>query len=233
MTFSTPQSRLCLALDVQERAQAEALVAATEDSVGIFKIGLEFAMAGGLAYAKELASAGRSVFLDMKILDIANTVAGAVRSAGALGVDYLTVHAYPQAIAAAVAARPAGLNIVAVTVLTSLDDADLEQSGYRMSASDLVKRRIKEAAAMGADAVVCAPQEAEVAQRSGLTVITPGVRMAADAAGDQKRVATPQVAIGSGADIVVVGRPISGAANPAEAARRYANAIASGLIARR
>ncbi|MEO1103539.1 MAG: orotidine-5'-phosphate decarboxylase [Pseudomonadota bacterium] len=189
MEQSTPQSHLCLALDVTDRARAEALVQATEDFVGVYKIGLEFAMAGGLAFAKELAGAGRSVFLDMKLLDIANTVAGAVRSASALGITYLTVHAYPQAITAAVAARPAGLSIVAVTVLTSLDDEDLEQTGYAMPANELVHWRIEQAAALGANAIVCAPSEAAAAKLSGLTVITPGVRLATDAAGDQKRVA--------------------------------------------
>lgn len=226
------RSRLILALDTTDAKRAEALVAATRGAVGVYKIGLEFAMAGGLEFARQLVAEKQSVFLDMKFLDIANTVAGAVRAVAALGADYLTVHAYPQAIAAAVAARPKGLKIVAVTVLTSLDDADLADAGYTKSAADLVKRRIASAADLGADAVVCSPQEAALARKSGLTVITPGVRMASDGVGDQKRVATPDMAIASGADLIVVGRPITGADDPGEAAARYCAAIAEGLARR-
>ncbi|MEM9220955.1 MAG: orotidine-5'-phosphate decarboxylase [Pseudomonadota bacterium] len=229
MHFPHAHSRLCLALDVTDRKKAEALILATEGSVGIYKIGLEFAMAGGLGLAAELAAAGRSVFLDMKLLDIANTVAGAVRSAGALGADYLTVHAYPQALEAAVAARPPGLKIVAVTVLTSLDDGDLLRAGYATSSADLVAKRIGDAAALGVDALVCSPKEAPAAHSSGLLVITPGVRLESDTAGDQKRIATPDAAIEAGADILVVGRPITAAPDPGAAARRFVEAIGAGL----
>ncbi|MBJ3777725.1 orotidine-5'-phosphate decarboxylase [Acuticoccus mangrovi] len=229
MDFPTPESRLILALDVADSAAAERLVRATEGVVGVYKIGLEFAMAGGLDFAAELARAGHRTFLDMKLLDIANTVAGGVRSAGALGATFLTVHAYPQALRAAVAARPDGLAIVAVTVLTSLDDADLREAGYAIGAADLVAQRIAGAAAAGADAIVCSPQEAAVAAASGLTVITPGIRMADDAAGDQKRIATPASAIAAGADALVVGRPINAAADPRAAAERYRDAIADAL----
>ncbi|MCF3933968.1 orotidine-5'-phosphate decarboxylase [Acuticoccus sp. M5D2P5] len=232
MTFSTPQSRLIVALDTADRAAAERLVEATEGTVGVYKVGLEFAMAGGLNFAKELADAGHAVFLDMKLLDIANTVASAVRSAGGIGARYLTVHAYPQAIRAAVSARPQGLSIVAVTVLTSMDDEDLRETGYADTASALVEKRIAQAASLGADCIVCAPTEAAAAHRSGLVVITPGVRLPDDAAGDQKRIATPQDAIRAGADAIVVGRPINAAADPREAALRYTAAIAEGLAAR-
>lgn len=229
MTPLHAKDRLILALDTSDPKRAQALVDATKGLVGVYKIGLEFAMAGGLAFAEQLARDGHSVFLDMKLLDISNTVAGAVRSAAALGVDYLTVHAYPQAIAAAVAARPKGLKIVAVTVLTSLSDTDLADAGYTKSAADLVARRISSAVDLGADAVVCSPQEAGLAKKSGLTVICPGVRLADEAAGDQKRIATPQMAFSAGADMVVVGRPINAAADPAEAARTYIKAIQEGL----
>jgi len=209
-------------------------VSQTDGIVGVYKIGLELALGGGgIELARELSQAGRTVFLDAKILDIANTVAGAVRAAGTLGVRLVTVHAYPQAIAAAVAARPPGLSIVAVTVLTSLDNQDLAEAGYATTTDALVARRIASAAANGADAVVCSPREAALARESGLAVITPGVRMPEDGADDQKRVATPQAAISAGADAIVVGRPISGAADPAAAARRYVAAIAAGLSARR
>lgn len=229
MTATSAKDHLILALDTTDPKRAQALVDATQGLVGVYKIGLEFAMSGGLPFAETLARQGHSVFLDMKLLDISNTVAGAVRGAAALGVKYLTVHAYPQAIAAAVAARPKGLKIVAVTVLTSLSDTDLADAGYTKGAADLVARRIRSAVELGADAVVCSPQEATLAKRSGLTVITPGVRRAEDAAGDQKRVATPQMAITAGADLLVVGRPITGAPDPAQAAREYLHAIGEGL----
>jgi len=232
MKFDTPKSRLIVALDLPDRARAEALVNATAGTVGVYKIGLELALAGGIDLARELVQSGEHVFLDMKLLDIANTVASAVRSAGNLGVDFLTVHAYPQAIAAAVAARPPGLQIVAVTVLTSLDDGDLEEAGYTLSAEALAARRIETAASLGADCIVCSPREAELAHRSGLTVITPGVRLPEDSAGDQKRVATPQIAIRNGADAVVVGRPINASDGPQDAVARYVEAIREGLAAR-
>jgi len=223
------KDRLILALDVTDRARAEALVLATKGSVGVYKIGLEFAMAGGLEFARELAQEGHKVFLDMKLLDIANTVAGAVRAAGKLGVRYLTVHAYPQALAAAVAARPPGLKIVAVTVLTSFDDADLAEAGYSKTTADLAARRIAAARELGVDAIVCSPREAGLAKKTGLTVITPGVRLATDDVGDQKRIATPEMAIASGADMLVVGRPITAAPDPATAARTVLDAVEAGL----
>ncbi len=232
MKFDTPKSRLILALDFPDTARAAALVKATEGTVGVYKIGFECALAGGIDLARELVQSGHHVFLDMKLLDIANTVASAVRSAGKLGVDFLTVHAYPQAIAAAVAARPEGLQIVAVTVLTSLDDGDLEQAGYSLSAEALARKRIETAASLGADCIVCSPREAAHAHASGLTVITPGVRLAEDSAGDQKRVATPQVAIRNGADAVVIGRPINTSPAPDEAVARYVEAIREGLASR-
>lgn len=228
MEFHKPADRLVVALDVADVASARRLVDATRGAVGVYKIGLELGMAGGLAFAAELAR-DHAVFLDMKLLDIPNTIAGAVRGAGALGVRWLTVHAYQQALAAAVAARPAGLGIVAVTALTSMDDADLAAAGYAHGAADLVARRIEAARAAGADAIVCSPVEAGAAKASGLVVITPGVRMAEDAAGDQKRVATPEAAIAAGADMLVVGRPINAAADPRAAAERYAAAIARAL----
>ncbi|ORE93740.1 orotidine 5'-phosphate decarboxylase [Stappia sp. 22II-S9-Z10] len=229
MKFNTAEDRLILALDVTNRADAERLVEATDGIVGVYKVGLEFAMAGGLDFAGELARAGRKVFLDMKLLDIPNTVAGATRTAGALGVSFLTVHSYPQALRAAVSARPEGLSVVAVTVLTSLGDTDVAEAGYAMGVTELVESRIAAAAASGADAIVCSPGEAAAARRSGLQVITPGVRLASDPAGDQKRVATPQQAILSGADAIVVGRPINAAPDPAEAAARYVAAIREAL----
>ncbi|MEM6762271.1 MAG: orotidine-5'-phosphate decarboxylase [Pseudomonadota bacterium] len=232
MAFSDPTSRLILALDAPNIADAERLVEATAGMVGVYKVGLELAMAGGLELARRLASDGMHVFLDMKLLDIPNTVAGAVRGAGALGVRYLTVHAYPQALRAAASARPPGLQIVAVTVLTSLDDKDLLETGYPSGMQDLTASRIAAAARAGVQAIVCSPQEAGAARATGLTVITPGVRLTEDAAGDQKRVETPERAIAAGADAVVVGRPINAAKDPREAAKRYVASIEAGLMER-
>lgn len=229
MMFDTPESRLVLAVDVARRADAERQIDATRGVVGVYKIGLEFAMSGGLEMARDLASDGIPVFLDMKLLDIANTVAGATKAAAALGVRFLTVHAYPQALSAAVAAAPHSLTIVAVTVLTSFDDEDVRQAGYEKRLGELASHRIAQAAEFGAGAIVCAPQEAAAAKRSGLRVITPGVRMEEDAAGDQKRVATPERAIAAGADALVVGRPITGASDVRGAAERYRDAIGRAL----
>lgn len=229
MKFQSANDRLILALDVADRAAAERLVEATSGIVGVYKIGLEFLFAGGLPFAEELIRAGHPVFLDMKLLDIPNTVAAATRTAGAMGITYLTVHAYPQALRAAVSARPEGLSVVAVTVLTSLADTDIADAGYGQGVDTLVDQRIAGAVAAGADAIVCAPSEAGAARRSGLTVITPGVRLPDDPAGDQKRVATPQQAILAGADAIVVGRGINAAADPRAAATRYRDAIQEAL----
>lgn len=230
MNHLSAAERLILALDVTDRGAAERLVEATAGAVGTYKIGLEFALSGGIDFARALVAEGHGVFLDMKLLDIANTVAGAVRAASSIGVTYLTVHAYPQALEAAVGARSGATKIVAVTVLTSLDDEDLTAAGYALSAETLVEQRIKAAVAAGADCIVCSPQEAPQARASGLMVITPGVRLAEDGHGDQKRVATPQKAIADGAHAVVVGRPINAAPDPREAALRYRDAIEEGLV---
>ncbi len=221
-----PHERLILALDVPTVAEAEALVRATEGAVGVYKVGLELVLSGGLGFAADIARSGHKVFLDMKLLDIPNTVAGAVRAVSGIGARFLTVHAYPQAVRAAVAVSPPDLAITAVTVLTSMDEADLTAAGYQTTPEALVAARLNAIAAAGANAVVCAPTEAAAASQLGLTVITPGVRLASDAAGDQKRIATPQSAITAGADYLVVGRPIAQAANPRAAAAAYAEAAA-------
>ncbi|MEM8552352.1 MAG: orotidine-5'-phosphate decarboxylase [Pseudomonadota bacterium] len=227
--FQTPLSRLILALDVPTVPEAEALVDATAGSVGVYKIGLELAMAGGIDLARRLSAEGVPVFLDMKLLDIGNTVAGAVRNAGDLGVRFLTVHAYPQAMQAARDACAPSLNLVAVTVLTSMGDRDLQEAGYGALAADLVNHRLAAAKALGLTFVVCSPLEARAAANLRLSPITPGVRHAEDSAGDQKRVATPQQAVADGAEAIVVGRPIAQAADPKAAAARYVSAIADGL----
>jgi len=227
----TAQDRLILALDVPSVEAAHAVVEDTADSVGVYKIGLELIYAGGLDLAQDLVDAGLKVFLDAKLLDIDNTVAGAVRSIVATGVRFATLHAYPKTMAAAVAAKgEADLALLAVTVLTSMDDADLAAAGYRGSAADLVVERARQAKAAGADGLVCSPLEAariRAAVGPEMLIVTPGVRPAGSASGDQRRVATPGAAVAAGADYVVVGRPILEAADRGAAARAILAEIAA------
>lgn len=223
MRPTSPVDRLILALDVPTVAEARAIVAETEGDVGVYKVGLELIYAGGVEFARELTSAGKRVFLDGKLHDIDNTVAGAVRSILSIGATFLTLHAYPKTMAAAVAARgDAPLALLAVTVLTAFDDADLAEAGYRAGVAETVAMRAAQAKAAGVDGIVCSPREVAALRAlvgPDVLLVTPGVRPAGSAAGDQKRVATPAEAIRSGADMVVVGRPILAASDRRAAAR--------------
>jgi orotidine-5'-phosphate decarboxylase len=170
------------------------------------------------------------VFLDLKLHDIANTVAAGVKSASRLGASFLTVHAYPQTMQAAVEARDHGLRILAVTVLTSFNDADLAAAGYGASVGEVVARRAAQARDIAVDGLVCSPQEAASVRRivgATLTLVTPGIRPAGASAGDQKRIATPSAAIAAGADYLVVGRPILAAKDPKAAAEAIVAEIAA------
>ncbi len=229
-----PNDRLILALDVPSVAEAEAVIAATRGTVGVFKIGYRLVFAGGLALAERLIGEGEKVFLDVKLLDIDNTVAEGVESILRLGVDWLTLHAYPKAMRAAVAARNADpaarTRLLGVTVLTSMDDADLAAAGYAGTVEDRVAARALDAKAAGMDGIVCSAVEAgrlRAAVGPDLILVTPGVRPAGAAAGDQKRVTTPGEAIRAGADLVVVGRPILAAADRRVAAERIVAEIGS------
>jgi orotidine-5'-phosphate decarboxylase len=229
-----PNDRLILALDVASVDEAEAVIAATRGVVGVFKIGYRLVFAGGLELARRLVGEGEEVFLDVKLLDIDNTVAEGVDSILRLGVDWLTLHAYPKAMRAAVAARSADpaarTRLLGVTVLTSMDDADLAAAGYAGTVEDLVTARARDAKAAGMDGIVCSAVEAgrlRAAVGPDLVLVTPGVRPAGAAAGDQKRVTTPGEAIRSGADLVVVGRPILAAPDRRLAAERIVAEIAS------
>lgn len=226
--------RLIVALDLDSVTAARAMVATIGAAASFYKIGFQLALSGGIELARELKSAGKSVFLDMKLLDIDNTVAKAVESAAALGVDMLTVHAYPRAMRAAVhAASGSPLTLLAVTVLTSLDDRDLAEAGYAQDAASLVAMRIGQAAKIGMGGVVCSPLEAALARRvlgPAAAVVTPGVRPADSAMDDQKRVATPAEAVRAGASHLVVGRPVTAAADPAAAARAIAAEIAKAAV---
>ena len=217
-----PRDRLIVALDLASAADAEAMVERLGPSATFYKIGYQLVFAGGLAVAEQLVRAGKRVFLDMKLHDIGNTVAKGVESAARLGVTFLTVHAYPQTMRAAVEAKAgSGLRILAVTVLTSYDDADLAEAGYRVSVDDLVVERAHQARDIGVDGIVCSPAEAgplRLIVGQDMALVTPGVRPAGIAPNDQKRITTPAQAIAAGADYLVVGRPITDAHDPRTAA---------------
>ncbi len=227
------RDRLIVALDLPGTAPAEAMIARLGDSVTFYKIGYQLAYAGGLSLVRQLTGNGKKVFVDLKLHDIGNTVARGVESLAALGATFLTVHAYPQTMKAAVEARAgSGLQILAVTVLTSYDDADLQAAGYRLSVSDLVEARARQAQALGVDGLVCSPEEAaslrQIVGRS-MSLVTPGIRPAGTPSGDQKRIMTPQRAIAAGADYLVVGRPVMEAADPKAAAEAIQAEIAQAL----
>jgi orotidine-5'-phosphate decarboxylase len=225
-----PRERLIVALDVPSVEAAQAMVARLGDAVSFYKIGYQLAFAGGLAYAPALIASGKRIFLDLKLHDIGNTVAQGVKSVARLGASFVTVHAYPQTMKAAVEAREGGLRILAVTVLTSYDDADLAAAGYDFTVPDLVAERAAQARDIGVDGLVCAVEEAPKVRAivgDRLALVTPGIRPAGAAAGDQKRVATPAAAIAAGADYLVVGRPIVAAADPKAAAVAIVEEIAA------
>ncbi len=232
MTVRTPRDRLIVALDLPDAAEAERLVERIGDAATFYKVGMELAYGGqGLALASRLAAAGKQVFLDLKLHDIPNTVERATAQAAGLGTTFLTIHAYPQTMRAAVAgAKGTGLRLLAVTVLTSCDDADLLEAGYRFGVVEMVRRRAEQAHALGVDGVVASAEEAagvRAAIGQSMIVVTPGIRPAGAEAGDQKRVATPASAIRNGADYLVVGRPITTAPDPRKAAAAIVAEIAS------
>jgi orotidine-5'-phosphate decarboxylase len=225
--------RLIVGLDLPTLAEAEAMVARLGDTVSFYKIGLQLVFAGGLAFAGDLAKSGKKVFLDVKLLDIDNTVAGAVSNIVRLGVTFVTIHAYPKTLRAAVAARgDAPLGLLGVTVLTSMDDGDLERAGYAGKVTDLVVKRARDAREAGMDGIVCSPVEvARVRAAVGpdIALVTPGIRPAGAATGDQKRVTTPADAIRAGADYLVVARPIIRADDPRAAAEAIQAEIAAAV----
>jgi orotidine-5'-phosphate decarboxylase len=216
------KDRLIVALDLPSVGPAEAMIARLGDSVSFYKIGYQLAFAGGLPLVRQLADAGKKVFVDLKLHDIGNTVARGVESVAKLGATFLTVHAYPQTMKAAVEGRAgSGLKILGVTVLTSYDDGDLHAAGYRLGVSDLVEARAQQAQVLGLDGLVCSPEEAGSLHKivgHQMVLVTPGIRPAGSATGDQKRIMTPARAIAAGADYLVVGRPVMEAADPRAAA---------------
>lgn len=226
----TPQDRLIVALDVADVAAARALIERLDDVVTFYKIGYRLGFAGGLELARRLIGDGARVFLDFKLHDIPNTVADGVASLCALGASFLTVHAYPQTMRAALEGRgDCATSILAVTVLTSADDADLAAAGYGEGVAALVARRARQAREIGVDGLVASPVEAAGLRRllgPDMRLVTPGVRPAGADRGDQKRVMSPAEAIRAGADHLVVGRPIVAAGDPRAVARAILDDIA-------
>jgi orotidine-5'-phosphate decarboxylase len=225
-----PRERLIVALDVASVAEAEALVVRLGTAVSIYKIGYQLGFAGGLSFGEALASAGKQIFIDMKLHDIGHTVAQGIESIARMGASFATVHAYPQTMHAAVEARGRSqLRILAVTVLTSYDNADLAASGYDFTVAELVAERAAQARDIGVDGLIASAAEAEKLRgliSPGMVLVTPGIRPAGADAGDQKRVMTPSAAIRAGADYLVVGRPIVAAPDPKAAAEAIIAEIA-------
>lgn len=228
----TADPRLIVPLDLPSVAEAQAMVERLDDAVSFYKVGLELLASDGMAFAGDLKRQGKSVFLDWKLHDIGATVERSARVLAGSGCDLLTVHAEPQVMAAAVKARGGSeLKILAVTVLTSLTDADLIELGYAFSARDLVARRIRQAIEAGVDGVVASPQEAALAREiagPGFLVVTPGVRPFWSAKNDQARAATPADALKAGASHLVCGRPITAANDPREAALKVVAEMGEG-----
>ena len=222
--------RLIVPLDVPTADDARRLVAGLGDAVSFYKVGLELFASDAMALARELKAGGKQVFLDWKLHDIGATVERASAVLARSGCDFLTVHAEPQVMRAAVKGRGGSdLKILAVTVLTSLDDGDLAEMGFSEPAAALVERRIRQALVAGCDGVIASPQEAQMARALGgpdFLVVTPGVRPEGSARNDQARAATPAEALRAGASHIVCGRPITAAADPRDAALRVAAEMA-------
>lgn len=219
----TARDRLIVGLDIPTISEAEKMVSTLGDTVSFYKIGYQLVFAGGLELARDLAEDGKKVFLDMKLLDIDNTVAKGVENIVKMGMTMLTLHAYPKAMRAAVeAARGSDLCLLAVTVLTSMDETDLVDAGYEYDPHTLVLRRSEQALAAGMDGIVCSAEESAAVRKivgPDLAIVTPGIRPAGSEAGDQKRVMTPADALRAGSSHLVVARPIVKAPDPKAAAQ--------------
>lgn len=217
------RDRLIVGLDVPTLKEAEAIVSTLGDDVSFYKIGYQLLFAGGMGFARELIESEKQVFLDMKLLDIDNTVASGVENIVRMGVSMLTLHAYPKAMRAAVkAAAGSKLTLLGVTVLTSMDDADLKDAGYSDNAETLVAKRAAQARAAGMGGIVCSAEESSRVRGivgPDMAIVTPGIRPAGADHGDQKRVMTPADALKAGSTHLVVGRPIVKAEDPLTAAR--------------
>ena len=229
------KDRLIVALDMPTVEEAARLVAQLQDGVNFYKVGLELLFAGGLDFARHLKSQGKRVFLDMKLLDIGNTVERAVANAADFGVDYLTVHGHDlKTLHAAVVGRGnSPLKLLAVTVLTNLSAEDLKQQGSTMSPGDLVLHRARLAHKAGFDGVIASGQEAHQIREDlgpNFLIVTPGIRLEGSVMDDQERVMTPARAIRAGADHIVVGRPITQSDDPRASALAFVHHIRDALL---
>jgi orotidine-5'-phosphate decarboxylase len=225
-----PRERVIVALDLPSVAVAETLAGKLGDTISFYKIGYQLGYAGGLAFAQDLIKSGKQVFLDLKLHDIGNTVNKGVESIVSSGATFLTVHAYPQTMKAALdASRGSGLKVLAVTILTSYNDSDVTEAGYVGSAREQVEKKSLQACKLGIDGIVCSAEESAMLRPligSDRLLVTPGIRPAGVEAGDQKRIMTPAAAIKAGSDYLVVGRPITGAADPKAAAEAIVREVA-------
>ena len=217
------RDRLIVGLDVPTIAEAEKVVRTLGEAALFYKIGYQLVFAGGLEFARDLAKDGKKVFLDMKLLDIDNTVAKGVENIVKMGMSMLTLHAYPKAMAAAVsAAKGSDLCLLGVTVLTSMDAKDVLDAGYEYDPHTLVLRRAEQARIAGMGGVVCSAEEAKAVRKivgPDMAIVTPGIRPAGAELGDQKRVMTPADALKAGSSHLVVARPIVTADDPLAAAK--------------
>ncbi len=229
----TPKDRLIVPLDVATVMDAEAMVDTLGDTVSFYKIGHQLAFSGGLNFIRELRDMGKQVFLDMKLLDIDNTIEKGVENIVKMGVQMTTLHAYPNAMKAAVkAAQGSDLCLLGVTVLTSMDDDDLKNAGYAHEAKELVLKRAQQASDLGMGGVVASAQESAGIREiinPKMAIVTPGIRPAGSEVGDQKRVMTPADAIKAGSTHLVVGRPITAADDPKKSAQNIIDEIANAL----
>ncbi len=227
------RERLIVGLDVPTLGEAENMVSTLGDTVSFYKIGYQLVFAGGLEFARDLAKDGKKIFLDMKLLDIDNTVASGVENIAKMGMSMLTLHAYPKAMRAAVeAARGSGLCLLGVTVLTSMDEGDLTEAGYSGDPRSLVLKRAEQAREAGMGGIVCSAEESEVVRAvvgPDMAIVTPGIRPTGSERGDQKRVMTPYDALKAGSTHLVVGRPIVKAAEPKHAAQTILDEMVSAL----
>jgi orotidine-5'-phosphate decarboxylase len=218
------RERLIVALDVSSAAEAQKLVSRIGDAAGIYKVGLQLFTAKGPGIVRDLVSSGRRVFLDLKLHDIPTTVALAVKATTELGAHMLTIHASGGSamLRAATEAAAGRLNLLAVTVLTSLSDEDMQEIGISGHVSDQVLRMASLAQSAGCQGIVASPREALMVRKAlgeGFAIVTPGIRPAGAESNDQQRIATPAQAIVNGASHIVVGRPITHAPDPAKAAQ--------------
>jgi len=237
MSHISAKDRLIVALDMPTLEEAERLVATLGQSVAFYKVGLELLFAGGLELARALKADGKRVFLDMKLLDIGNTMEQAMANATEFGVDFLTVHGHDlKTMRAAVTGRgKSRLKLLAVTVLTNLTAEDLKQQGSSLPPSELVLMRARLAHESGFDGVVASGQEAariRAATEPGFLIVTPGIRLTGSTSDDQERITIPDHAIAAGADYIVVGRPITQADDPRAVAETFIHHIREAHAAR-